>query len=156
LEDDFWKFVDQKWRDSLNVAAGEPSTTDYSVDGGRTQKRGDYIRISSKRGLWHGSTQPPCTSRRRRPNSAEDKGEGLGSASFQRSPGALACIPHGYAKLSETRLWRKEAKSSRATSCARSACSTALRLYVTQRHLKLNQSAQYQSERSCTSSDCIT
>ncbi len=32
LEDAFWKFVDQKWRDSLNVAAAKPSTTDYSLE----------------------------------------------------------------------------------------------------------------------------
>ncbi len=29
MEKAFWRFVDQKWRDSLNMAAAEPAFTDY-------------------------------------------------------------------------------------------------------------------------------
>jgi hypothetical protein len=32
LEEAFWKFVDQKWRDSLNVAASEPASAEYGTD----------------------------------------------------------------------------------------------------------------------------
>jgi hypothetical protein len=32
VEDAFWNFVDQKWRDSLNVAAAEPAVWDQGAD----------------------------------------------------------------------------------------------------------------------------
>jgi hypothetical protein len=32
VEDAFWNFVDQKWRDSPNVVAAEPVSEDYGVD----------------------------------------------------------------------------------------------------------------------------
>jgi hypothetical protein len=32
MEEAFWRFVDQRWRDSLNVAAAEPAFTDYNQE----------------------------------------------------------------------------------------------------------------------------
>ncbi len=48
LEEVFWKFVDKKWRDSLNVVAVEPAFTDYSTDFNRNMadnlKKGELER----------------------------------------------------------------------------------------------------------------
>ncbi len=51
LEDAFWKFVDQKRRVSLNVAAAEPSSTEYSMEFKKTingPRRGETERQFKK------------------------------------------------------------------------------------------------------------
>ncbi len=40
-EDTFWAFVDQKWKDSLNVAAAEPAGWDQGTD---HHKRAEAMR----------------------------------------------------------------------------------------------------------------
>jgi hypothetical protein len=32
MEKAFWRFVDQKWRDSLNVAVAEPQSMDHAQE----------------------------------------------------------------------------------------------------------------------------
>jgi hypothetical protein len=47
MEDAFWAFVDQKWRDSLNVAAAEPAGWDQGADypkGAEATRRGEQDR----------------------------------------------------------------------------------------------------------------
>jgi hypothetical protein len=52
MEEAFWKFVDQKWRDSLNIAAAEPAHVDYSMDIKRNtvdkSRRGGPIAIQEE------------------------------------------------------------------------------------------------------------
>ncbi len=47
MEDAFWAFVDQKWRDSLNVAVAEPAGWDQGADyrkGAEAMRRGKQDR----------------------------------------------------------------------------------------------------------------
>jgi hypothetical protein len=52
LEEAFWRFVDQKWRDSLNVATAEPTPMDYGTEIKRNTvdnpKKGDSERQLKK------------------------------------------------------------------------------------------------------------
>ncbi len=52
MEDAFWNFVDQKWRDSLNVAAVEPASWDQGADyrqGLDGPKRGEGEKLTAKK-----------------------------------------------------------------------------------------------------------
>jgi hypothetical protein len=49
VEDAFWAFVDQKWKDSLNVAAVEPAGWDQGADYWRGKR---VPRREKGRGRW--------------------------------------------------------------------------------------------------------
>jgi hypothetical protein len=61
MEDAFWVFVDQKWKDSLNVAAAEPAGWEQGADhrkGVEYMKKGEESQTSrwARRRLLLGST----------------------------------------------------------------------------------------------------
>jgi hypothetical protein len=62
MEDAFWAFVDQKWRDSLNVTAAEPAGWDQGADyrkGVEAARKGEQGRQAARWGpCGHGRAAP--------------------------------------------------------------------------------------------------
>jgi hypothetical protein len=125
LEEAFWKFIDQNWRDLLNVMAAEPASMDYfgefkkMMDG---PKRGDPERPLKK-------CQVAGVNVRAMPRTRE---RGPRKCKFSEIIGCTVSHPPGFGKLLIIKIWKRGAGSLRTTSCVHSACFMAPRKCATQ------------------------
>ncbi len=112
IEDAFWTFIYQKWKDSLNVAAAEPASWDQGSNFNRRQgtaRREDQEKPGARKTPSTGIHAAVATG-----------GQAAGLqriASLQVRWVALVCTSHGGVGPSKTRHWRRGPRSSRTTGC---------------------------------------
>jgi hypothetical protein len=122
MEDAFWAFVDQKWKDSLNVAAAEIAEWDQGADyhkGVEATRKGEQGKQAAKK-------SPPAGVHVARVDSSQAASSRTPkSASSQNWQDAMAPTLRGCARPLEIRHLRRGARSLRTTCCVRSAyCTT--------------------------------
>jgi hypothetical protein len=114
VEDAFWAFMDQKWKDSLNVAAAEPAGWDQGANywrGLEGAKKGEGERQVATKGPLAGVHVAAVG------DSQAVPGRTPRSVKFTELAGCTGSHPHGCAKLLGTRPLKRGTKSLWTTSC---------------------------------------
>ncbi len=126
LEYVFWKFVDQKWRDSLNLAAAEPSTTDYSLEFKKTADRprkGETEKQFKKGPVAEVNVATLDVEEKETKTTPRAGERGPQKCKFSEITGCTGSHPPWLCKAFGDKTLKKEAKPLKTTSCACSACS---------------------------------
>ncbi len=148
VEDAFWAFMDQKWKDSLNVAAAEPAGWDQGANywrGLEGAKKGEGERQVATKGPLAGVHVAVVG------DSQAVPGRTPRSVKFTELAGCTGSHPYGCAKLLGTRPLKRGTKSLWTTS----ACCTARMRCASPGRTKRSQSVQSQGAESSTSSGCM-